>query len=200
MKKKHLQILLIIILFIIVDCKNPFATREPEPPSGNKSSWRLPTDPLIVLENMKSAFREKNVENYMKCLVDSNNVFRFLPNEYEAANNAGIFEQWNLSCEQGYINKLFTSIPDDSICTFSFSNYKPNVLSDSVLVNIDYTLELHHILVTGYPRHSKGKAEFCFKTRDGYWVITRWQDYETIVDNSSVRLPSWSTIKASFTN
>ncbi len=200
MTKKLIQIILVISFVFSIFCKSPFATREAEPPSTSQSSWRFPTDPVIVLENMKSAFREKNVGNYMKCLVDSNSIFRFLPDEYEAANSAGIFEQWNLSWEQGYINKLFTYIPDDSTGTLSFSIDKTDDSPDSVLISADYTLDLHHILMTGYPRQGKGKAEFCFKTQNGYWVITRWEDHETIVDSTSTRLPSWSTIKASFIN
>ena len=200
MTKKLLQNILIICL-IIIFCKNPFATREAEPPSIDQSSWRFPTDPLVVLENMKSAFREKNVENYMKCLVDSNELFKFIPDAYEASTNTGIFERWDLSLEQTYINKIFTSIPDDSTRTLAFAgDFTRNDFPDSVQIRIDYTLDLFHVLSESYPRQGKGKADFWFNRRNGYWVITRWEDHETKIDSAATRLPSWSTIKASFIN
>ena len=184
-----------------MSCKNPFATRKAEPPSTNQSSWQFPTDPLIVLDNMVSAFGEKNVENYMKCLADSNSLFKFLPDENEASNSSGIFDHWDLSREQSYINKIFTSIPDDSIRTLDFSAERQRSdFPDSVLIRTDYSLDLHHILDNTYPTQGKGKVDFWFISRNGYWVITRWQDHVTMVDTTSVRFPSWSTIKASFIN
>ena len=201
MLKKLLQIILVLIFVFSIFCKSPFATRESEPPSTSKSSWIFPTDPVIVLENMKSAFLEKNVENYMQCLVDSSELFKFIPDAYEASNNSGIFEHWDLSLEQSYINKIFTSIPDDSNRTLSFaSDFTRNDFPDSVQIRTDYTLDLHHILSESYPQQGKGKVDFWFIRRNGYWVITRWEDHETEVDSASTRLPSWSTIKASFIN
>ena len=200
MIKKLIQIILVISFVFSIFCKSPFATREAEPPSTSQSSWHFPTDPVIVLENMKSAFHEKNVENHMKCLVDSNSLFMFIPDEFEASNNSGIFERWDLSLEQTYINKIFTSIPDDSIRTLVFNDLKINDFPDSVQIRADYTLDIHHVLSNSYPAQGKGKVDFWFNRRNGYWVVTRWEDHETIVDSTSTRLPSWSTIKASFIN
>ena len=150
---KKFYITLLLCFVIVTSCKNPFATREAEPPSTTQSSWRFPTDPVIVLENMKSAFSEKNVENYMACLVDSNALFRFIPDDYEASTNTGIFERWNLSFEQNYINKIFTSIPDDSVRKLEFSaDMKRSDFPDSVQIRTDYAIDLHHILSKSYPQ------------------------------------------------
>jgi hypothetical protein len=43
-------------------------------------------------------------------------------------------------------------------------------------------------------------VDFWFIRRSGYWMITRWIDFETKVDTTATRVPSWSTIKASFIN
>ena len=201
MKYRNLQIIGFVFFGMVLFCKNPFATREAEPPSTNQSSWQLPTDPLIVLENMKSAFREKNVENYMRCLVDSNELFKFWPDAYDASNNPGIFERWALSFEQSYINLVFTSIPDDSTSNLNFTgNINRDDFPDSIQLRTDYTMDLHHILSESYPRQGKGNVDFWFIRRNGYWVIKRWEDHETKVDSASTRLPSWSTIKANFIN
>ncbi|HDP98449.1 MAG TPA: hypothetical protein ENN22_04595 [bacterium] len=200
MRRLFCQIFWIFLILIAAGCKNPFATREAEPPTTDQSSWRLPTDPAIVLENMRLAFYEKNVENYMKCLSDSQTLFRFIPDEYEASNSAGTFEQWNLAYEQTYIKRLFTSIPADSSNILKFTPDQRLEFADSVFIRTDYSLELHHVLPAVYPRSAKGKADFWFMRHSGYWVITRWEDYETIIDSASTRLPSWSTIKAVFLN
>ncbi len=200
MAAKKFYIKLFFFIIWMTSCKNPFATREAEPPNTNQSSWRFPVDPAIVLENMKFAFLEKNVENYLQCLADSNALFKFIPDDYEATTNSGIFERWNLSLEQSYVNKIFTSIPDDSTRKLEFSaDIKRNDFPDSVQIRTDYAIELHHILSKSYPKQAKGKADFWFIRRNGYWVITRWDDHETEIDSIASRLPSWSTIKASFT-
>lgn len=200
MKRRTKQILFIIIsgFFVLFSCKNPFATREAEPPTEGRTSWQFPTDPIIVLENMKIAIKEKNVENYLKCLVDSMTLFRFTPDQFEASNNIGIFERWNLTHEQSYINKIFTSIPDDSIRTLSFASIQRSELPDSALIRADYALEFRHILAQGFPRLAKGQVDFWFIRRNGFWVISRWIDYDTKLDSTATRIPSWSTIKASF--
>jgi len=195
---KIIYISLVLFFAILNTCRNPFATREAEPPTEGRTSWQFPTDPLLVLQNMKVAIKEKNVENYMKCLIDSVNLFHFIPDQYEASNNAGIFEQWSLAHEQSYINKAFTSIPDDSMRALKFSNIQRSEFPDSALIRADYTIELHHVLAGSYPTLGKGQADFWFVRRNGYWVITRWLDFETRVDTSALRIPSWSSIKASF--
>jgi hypothetical protein len=196
--KIKIIILMILIPVILNSCKNPFATREAEPPTEGRTSWRLPADPMIVLQNMTAAIEEKNVENYMKCLVDSINLFRFTPDQYQASTNAGIFEQWSLGHEQSYINKAFTSIPDDSARSLKFSNIQRNEFPDSALIRADYEITLHHILAPAFPTIGKGQVDFVLIRRYGYWMISRWSDFETKVDPTATRVPSWSTIKAIF--
>lgn len=191
---------ILLVLLLAHSCKNPFATREAEPPTEGRTSWQFPTDPMIVLQNMKYAIEEKNVENYMKCLVDSNAIFHFEPDQFEASTNAGIFDFWNLSREQTYINRVFTAIPDDSVRTLIYSNIQRSYFPDSAYVQADYQLDLHHILSQSYPRQGKGQLDFWFLRRNGYWVISRWYDHDTKLDSTSARLPSWSTIKAGFSN
>ena len=200
MKINQLKTIILILLIPVIlnSCKNPFATREPELPTEGRTSWRLPTDPMIVLQNMTAAIEEKNVENYMKCLVDSVNLFHFTPDQYQASTNAGIFEQWSLAHEQSYINKAFTSIPDDSARSLKFLNIQRNEFPDSALVRADYEIALHHILAPAFPIIGKGQIDFVLTRRFGYWVISRWKDFETKVDPTATRVPSWSTIKASF--
>ena len=201
MSTGQIKITLILLVFtalMLNSCKNPFATREAEPPTEGRTSWQFPTDPILVLQNMKVAIKEKNVENYMKCLVDSMKLFQFTPDQYEASNNAGVFDQWTLAHEQSYINKAFTSIPDDSTRSLNFSNIQRSEFPDSALIRANYTLEMHHILDQKYPVMGRGQVDFWLIRRNGYWMISRWIDFETIIDSTATRVPSWSTLKANY--
>ena len=66
--KNYRQICVIIAVLCIIQirCDNPFATREPETPSGTQSSFISPVAPETVFESLKSSLLEKNVENYIK--------------------------------------------------------------------------------------------------------------------------------------
>jgi hypothetical protein len=79
-------------------------------------------------------------------------------------------------------------------------DYQRIDFADSILIRTDYELELHHVLSKSYPRNAKGNSAFLFIRRQGYWVISRWEDHQTQGDSTAVRIPSWSTIKASFLN
>ena len=186
------------MLFFVIGCENPFATRKAEPPTEDRGSWVLPTDPGDVMKNMQKAFQEKNVENYIKCLTDSNKYFQFFPDQYEASNSAGKFELWDLTQEELYIRNLFNSIPEDSIVSLYFSHdIQRDDYPDSAHIRTDYELKLHHVKSEIYPRNAKGQVDFYFIRKFGYWTITRWIDHETQID-TTVRVPSWSTVKANF--
>lgn len=58
--KNYRQICVIIAVLCIIQiwCDNPFATREPETPSGTQSSFISPVAPETVFENLKSSILE----------------------------------------------------------------------------------------------------------------------------------------------
>lgn len=185
---KWTTILLISLFFY---CNNPFATREPEPPSEERSTWLQPTKPEWVLDNLKFSIQEGNLPNYMKCLTDTNSRFQFIPDGFVEANNQGFFNNWDLSSEQNYIAKVF-SASYDSIRRVTFNELLNLDYQDSVKIKIEYDLELHHNLAENFPKNAKGQAEFRLNTSNGEWYITRWVDYGT------KEQPSWSSIKVSF--
>jgi len=183
--------LFFVSLWLTIQCNNPFATREPEPPTGDRSSWQQPTTPEIVVENLKLAIIEGNLANYMKCLVDTNSRFKFIPDELVRVNNPGVFEYWGLSSEQEYISKVFSATTDSSKMALMNPTQVPDY-QDSVFLKIEYELELHHNLDESFPKSAKGEAEFWLNRSSGQYYITQWTDFGT------ANTPSWSSIKASF--
>ncbi len=184
-------IVLMCIVLSFAFCDNPFATRKPEPPSENRSTWLQPIFPDRVITNLKFAIVEANVLNYMKCLTDSISRFRFTPDDFVSRNNQGFFDRWDLSSEQNYITKVFTATYD-SVRNLKFSPVQPIDYQDSVLVKIDYELEVHHNLGDNYPQVVTGQADFWLNNSNGEWYITSW------IDQGTENNPSWSSLKVIF--
>ena len=82
MRRTTLNTLLLCGGMVWLACKNPFATREPEPPKNSGSRYIPPFSAEIVLENMRNAISDRNTENYLRCFSDSTRTgerFRFEP-------------------------------------------------------------------------------------------------------------------------
>ena len=186
-----LKTIVYILLGTIVCCDNPFATRDPESPSEERSTWLQPIFPERVIDNLKYSIQEASITNYMKCLTDSNKLFRFIPDAFVMETNQGFFDYWDLTSEQNYISRMFTA-SQDSIRIATFTPETSIDYVDSVLINVDYELEVHHNLTESYPDFVEGKAEFWLKQQHSEWFISRWIDY------GIGEQPSWSSIKASF--
>lgn len=191
MANRKLKIIYFILVLGLYAC-NPFATRKAEEPVEERSSREIPSDPEAVLRNLQNAISEKNVTNYMSCLTDSAQKFRFIPEQSVKENNPGLFENWDLQKERNYINQLFTYLPADSVRKLSFEYISNTVFPDSVLVKRKYLLEVRHTLKDRVPQRVIGQADFWMFQDDGYWYIYRWEDIRT------TEQPSWSSIKAGF--
>lgn len=182
-------------LFMILGCKSPFSTREAEPPKTPQSSWTPAHSPYQVLSNMQKAILERNVENYLRCLVDtsySDKTFSFDPDPEVAANYPGIFVAWNKEKEMTVIQQVFSLVPTDSTSFLKFKEeIREIVASDSAVFARGYRLELHHMQST-LPMVYEGQVElWLVPDQRGEWATYRW------IDNSVTGFPSWSLLKAS---
>ncbi|MBD3288009.1 hypothetical protein GF337_04330 [candidate division KSB1 bacterium] len=182
----------VLILFIfIIKCDNPFATRDPEAPTEERSTWLQPTSPDRVIDNLRYSIIEANSTNYMKCLTDSVSKYKFVPDQTAYQNNTILFETWNLNSELTYITKVFAASAD-SVRKVDFTRLESLDYQDSVLIKIDYELELRHNLGESFPRNAEGQANFWLNFSNGEWYITTWEDFG-VVDKYS-----WSSVKAQF--
>ena len=198
---KHLLLILSILFF---GCDSLFGTREAEDPKENvgRSLWQQPTSPDIVLENMSNAFLERNSENYMQSLTDSSHserVFVYIPDQETAINNPGTFDNWTLEDERRYINLLFSesSLPTGALALLEFEEFvEPSIPSDTATFEEVYDLDINHQL-ENVPTRMKGIARLRMaKDFSGNWSIYRWEDLTFGSQNDTLKLPTWSEMKA----
>jgi hypothetical protein len=187
---------LILICVCVLACDSLFTTREPEDPKGTQSNWIPPLNPDQVLLNLQNAMFERNVENYIRCLVNplySNRVFRFDPDPEIAANYPDVFATWDRSQEETVIQQAFSIVPADSASFLQFTEDVQEIIAaDSAVYIREYRLELHHGQ-SGLDVVYEGYVEFRLIPDDrGEWTIVHWIDNRT-----GETEPPWSLLKAS---
>jgi hypothetical protein len=198
MNRKNILILLLFCInCLALSCENPFSTREPEPPEENSQSRFIDASlPDDVLTNLEYAFADRNVENYIRSLVDSTRSqlrFVFLPDQGVANNNPGVFVNWAVEDERRYLLELMQAIPPDSALTLLFLNKQAQSETiDDVIYIGDYIIVARHTLQDEeIPVTFRGQARFGMaKNQTGTWEIYRWEDFSNRTD------PSWSELKA----
>jgi hypothetical protein len=172
-------------------------TRDPEPPGQSSSTFTPPTSPNIVLDNLVSAVRERNTDNYIKCLADSNfstRRFSFVPTQEAQSQYFTVFSSWSIGGERGYFENLKSRTTSTATSLLLFSNGSETIQSDSAVYTRNYDLIYQHN-VGGIPQEAKGTLQFYLGTdRNGLWMIYRWVD---IKGNSDF---TWSDFKGRFSN
>jgi hypothetical protein len=162
-----------------------FQTRDPAPPSQTTSTFEPPVTPDAVLRNLQSAVRENNLDNYMRCFVDTTfRPFEFVPSQDVRAN----FGIWTLEDERRYFRTMGATTDGTPLLTNAIQN--TTFYSDSTY-NIDYTLYFPHKEASA-PKLVRGNMLLHLAVdAQGRWGIDRWGDN---------RLPSsadstWSYLK-----
>lgn len=180
---------------LLLGCTNPFVTRDPETPSAGASTWIPPRRAEIVLQNLRNAILERNVENYLRCLSDSSRAlpaFRFVADPLVASENPGTFETWSIENERRYFSQLRSLVPADSLQFLSLTPVQNTQYGDSALLVQNYSLIVRHTQQRqGVPGEVAGQARFFMQVdRFGDWAIYRWED------RSLGEKPTWSVLKA----
>ena len=172
-------------------------TRDPEPPGQSSSTFIPPTSPNIVLDNLVSAIRERNTDNYIKCLADSNfstRIFTFVPTQEAQSQYSIVFSSWSVGGERGYFENLKSRTPSTATTVLLFSNGTENNQSDSAVYTRGYVLHFEHN-VAGVPQEARGTLQFYLATdRNQLWMIYRWVDVKGGSDFT------WSDLKGRFSN
>lgn len=189
---------LLVCMAVLIGCENPFATRTPEPPDdsgGNR--WIPPFASELVLENLRNAIADQNVENYLRCFSDSSRTgkrFRFDPEATVANQNPGLFTSWGLSQERDYFLQLRAALPADSARSLQLDSLQTIVLGDSAIFLRTYDLIVRHRRQSiGVPGRVAGELRFwLIKDPFGEWSIYRWADFST------GQALTWSSLKAAF--
>lgn len=195
------SVILILLIQLLASC-NLFTTRNPEEPDTGKSSYLPPSDPSIVIENLKNSIIEKNASNYASCFSDSSvtNKYTYI---FEATGElkaiyASLFTSWNKQSEKTYFNSMINSLKSGTYPELHFTGGKFIVtLPDSHLYLTDYYLKIDHDINT-FPKEFSGTMQLTITpAADGLWYIHRWIDKRR--DNDTIK-STWSLLKAQFNN
>jgi hypothetical protein len=166
-------------------------------PSQPRSTFQQPTSPDIVISNLNFSIAEKNVDNYMRCFVDSafsSRRFRFIPDAVSAASYP-VFQEWNLASERFYYNNLVSLTDENASSNLFLSNVSLIAGIDSAVVDSDYILVFNHNR-QNMAKITKGKLRFIMSPDSrSLWSIHSWLDF---IENSSDT--TWSNLKANFVN
>ncbi|MCS7053684.1 MAG: hypothetical protein NZM09_08110 [Ignavibacterium sp.] len=186
--------LFFLIIFSLVSC-DLFNTREPQAPDQGRSNFIPPTEPQIVIQNLKNSFIDKNVQNYLACLVDTifvNKKFKFLPSSEAASSFAFLVLDWNIADERKYFNSVVSKVPKDFPISLNLNdeNYS-SLTADTLVYTASYFINVPHS--SSEPKNYAGNVQFnLVRDSRSNWSIYYWKD------TRSSNLPSWSELKGYF--
>ncbi|MBK8984150.1 MAG: hypothetical protein IPM38_17995 [Ignavibacteria bacterium] len=195
MRRRYNKIL--VLFFVLYSGCGLFETRSVEPPTEVRSTFTQPTSPDIVLSNLNFAITEKNLDNYMRCFVDSNfssKRFQYIPDAVSQTSYP-VFLNWSLNSERIYYSNLISFTNSSSSSNLFLSNLNFNTGIDSAVIDSDYLLVYNHsrqniATVTG------GRLRFVMSQDSrSLWSIHGWYDFLN-EDNDT----TWSVLKANMFN
>ncbi len=195
--QRNYRIPALIFLALCLHSCGLFDTRDVQTPSQPRSTFTQPTTPDIVISNLNFAIAEKNLDNYMRCFVDtafSPRRFKYFADAVSAASYP-VFNGWTLTNERSYYNNLVSLTNENASSNLFLSNVSFSTGIDSTVVDSDYTLVFDHNR-QGIAKVTKGKLRFIMSpdTRS-LWSIHAWYDF--ILTSTDT---TWSNVKANFVN
>lgn len=186
-------------MWIFTAC-NLFETRSPENPNSSRSNFEQPVSYDLVIKNFQNAFVDQNVDNYIQCFADSNNlsgvIYNFIPSSDAKSVYSAMYDSWSLSAERKYFNAMKTkqsgTIP---ILTFTNVTISDNT-AESALYTSNYSINLNY-QDAQLKTYFSGKLQFHLmrNSKSNLWYIDSWLD-----QNSDTTQVSFSFLKAQFFN
>ena len=93
MRFERILVILSTLALLNTSC-DLLRTRDPQPPDGGNNQNAQATTSQMVLDNLQSAFANKNVNDYEKTFADTGSVSKqyvFVPTQKAAGNYSAIF-------------------------------------------------------------------------------------------------------------
>jgi len=190
---RRVVFIIAIALFVTSCAKNPFSTRESEPPTAAAGTFITPTTPQIVLENLRLCYSELVIGNFVQSL-DSNFVF-----SYDFLQGAQADSGWGFKQELNLTEKMFndfsaTKSERSLRVTFIAQPGQPDIILDSTATLVrSYTV----IVADSSGRVSssyQGVVRFeMIESTSNFWAIRSWSDLHSNLD-----IPSWAELKNAY--
>ena len=192
--KSFINIIFTITILITSGC-DLFEIRDPEPPDQSRANYLPPTEPRIVIENLKNSFLDKNVQNYIACLVDTifvSKKFTFLPSSEAASTFIFLTQDWSIFDERKYFSSMTSKVSKELPITLNLTDENYSSLSgDTLLYTANYFINIPHN--SSEPKSYAGNLQFnMVRDSRSNWSIYFWKD------TKSGNLPSWSELKGYF--
>lgn len=191
------KINILFLLTLVYSGCGLFGLRDVETPTEPRSTFTPPTTPDIVLSNLTNAVIDKDINNYLQCIVDTaSSTRRFLYTADIASQiQYPVFQTWQISNERNYFYNLLSLTNSSSTSLLFFSNVITNTYSDSAVYDMEYLLRFDH-QKTSVAKTLSGKLRFIMVMNSkNLWAISRWIDFKSIESDTT-----WSVLKANFSN
>ena len=176
-----------LILLVIFQGCDLFSTREPEAPTEGSSEFKPPVTADIVLDNFKSAIIEHNVNNYLRCFVDTTASARRY--SFSASGDfQGLFSGWGTEEERKYFENLGQPVSEVPVLEF-FDLREENKTAASTEYTMNYILFYPH-RQAGITKQVRGYMHlYLALDNQQRWAIYEWDDRKTVTDST------WSYLK-----
>jgi hypothetical protein len=164
-----------------------FQTRDPVVATGDDSIWVQPTEPEIIVENLRNAFEEAIFNDYTRTFTDD---FVFIPDQSDVAQleidfpGQPIYDGWNRAVETDVAETIRGAV--DSV-RVAFEEPILEDLPEGVLLKYEYVLAL---FADADSTFYEGEAWFLTRVAAGEYRIAEWSDVA-----SSPTRPSWGLLK-----
>lgn len=169
-------------------------TRDAETPNQPRSNYEQAVTPQQLLSNLVNSLKDKDVQNYINCLVDSSfsdKKFYFSPSSGAQAQYPFLMSDWNIKDEDQYFKNLITKVSDQTPITLALTNEQYSPQGDSLIYSATYSINVPNN--ESEPENYQGDLRFnMVRDSRSVWVIYYWQD------TKSTSLPSWSELKGKF--
>ncbi|MCX6831497.1 MAG: hypothetical protein NT028_05085 [candidate division Zixibacteria bacterium] len=190
---RRVVFIILIALFVTSCAKNPFSTRDSEPPTAAAGTFITPTTPQIVLENLRLCYFELVIGNFVQSL-DSNFVFK-----YDFLQGAQADSGWGFKQELNLTEKMFndfsaTKSERSLRVTFIAQPEQPDIILDSTATLVrSYTVivaDSSGQMLSSY----QGVVRFeMIESAFNFWAIRSWSDLHLNLDT-----PSWAELKNAY--
>jgi len=162
-------------------------TREVEEPIVGSSDWISPSNYSILLDNLKTAITQKNVQNYLRCFIQDELVY--IPSTPIYTGNEILWDNWGWQDENNWFSNVIQDlgIPTGNQLVLNEVDIQ-SFSGDSLRYIGNYDLVMNH-RDTALTVRFRGQLEFLMKVNEfNEWEIGKWADYETSSDSSLSRL------------
>jgi hypothetical protein len=191
------RINILVFFSVIISGCGLFGLRDVENPTESRSNFTPPTTPDLVMVNLSNAVLDKDLNNYLQCIVDTSLTTNDFVYTADIASQIQypIFKSWQITNEKNYFFNLITLTGLQNTSLLFFSNMVSNTYSDSAVYDMEYLLRFDHPKTT-VAKTLKGKLRFVLIINSrNLWAISRWIDFKNADTDTT-----WSVLKANFSN